>query len=253
MTLTYYYGAGGNPGQSYTSTMQGYQNQMLANQNIQGGINQGYKAAIAGLDTQGQAQRFLQQQDFAKQNAATNQQMMNSGLYNSTLTGSAQNQNSFLEAQAGSALEQQVSAQKYGAQKDWLGYQVQAGSEWNNIYGAMNQYQAGYQQQQSQLAAQQAMAAQQQSYNLQNQGLQSYAQRSMQGNMVGGSGGSSSSQPFTSMEKGSPNWLQPSGATGGYYVGGGGWGAGSSGGYGGYDTSGIGAGGGGSGNTYGYS
>lgn len=191
----------------YKNIMAGYQNQ--ANQVVAGygKTNAGYNALAGQVSGLGAAQQQQQNQQYAGQRANLQQQFTSSGLGSAQMLGAAAQGVNNQAMQGQVALDDATQKNLIGVKGQQLGYQAGAQQLLSGVYGAQNQ----------------AMGA---------SGNVSASQGGGAGysNTIGEGGGGGSSQSFGpgGVFGGSGFAIQPmapSGLTGGYYAGGGGYGA----------------------------
>lgn len=198
--LTYYYG--GVPGmpsgqQMYNDTVSGYQTALNQHNSAAANINRGYVGMQQQLSQVGDAQRYGLQRQFAQQGAASQQSMIDRGLFNSTIQDTQQRGINYDYANAKTGLEDTLTREQVGAKQAQLEYQNQAQQQRQGIYSGLNQFRGSAYGQQAQYGIQANLAEQQQQHELAKLSYQRSIQGSMtpMGQQIQSSGGIGSQGP----------------------------------------------------------
>ncbi len=249
----------------YDATLQGYNNRLNAWNSSMSAMNTGFNAVLGRQDQFGESQRMGLDSEFARQQAQAQASMLGRGLYNSTVYDSTARGIGYDQARANVDLGGQILNNKNQINMARLQYQGQAYGNQDAIRGQqlnyMGQQSAQPIQNQTipwnywQVGGQGWAAQQQQLGNAQYRynpaaGGSTLVSGGGQGSpFPAGVGGGGFTQPsgngFDPNQRTNAQWglqggvgnmafgtglgggslMRPSGMTGGYYVGGGGWGA----------------------------
>jgi hypothetical protein len=206
--------------QLYSGILSGY-GQMLQNaQNQMNTTNKGYANMIGNQQQIGLANQIALQKQYAMSGSQLQQQMISSGLGNSTVLNNALQGNAYNQANAQIGLNQALQQNVIGIQGQQLGYQAGAQAQQLGIQGQ----QLGFEQSQMLAPVQNSSSSQ---YGLspyiQNQlGLQS---QQLAGQIANQGSQGQMSPPLTAGGTGGMSVLPPSASTGNAYIGVGGYGA----------------------------
>jgi hypothetical protein len=255
--------AASSQNQSYNAaTLQGYKDRLNAWNTSMQAMDKGFNAVLARQDQFGESQRMGLDSDYARQQAQMQASMLGRGLYNSTVYDSAQRGLGYDQARANIDLGGQILNNKNQINMSRLQYQQGAYGNQDAIRGQQLQFMGSLNAQpiQNQVIPWNYWQPGGQGYEMQRQAQYQYnpmagrsslasGDPSMPFGVGGGGGGGSFTQPsgsgFDPNQRTNAQWgltggignmpfgtglgggslLKPSGYTGGYYVGGGGWGA----------------------------